>query len=175
MASPAPFTIDDFKRYDAPTKALLRLALDKTLADHPSRTLALNTAARLYEFGLDGEAGAAAILSTYVHGASLDIDDITQGFPEAAVALTRGALRMSTIDEFGQRESASSPEQSERLKNLLLAMVEDVRVVIIELADRLERLRRPSEGCHAVREQWAHSTLDVYAPLASRLGIWQFK
>ncbi|MGK0168774.1 MAG: GTP pyrophosphokinase [Gammaproteobacteria bacterium] len=175
MTSAAPYTIDDFERYDASTKALVRLALDQTLADYPSRILALNTAARLYEVGLDGEAGAAAILSTYVHDASIDIDDIAQDFPEAVIALTRGALRMSTIDDFGQRESASSPEQSERLKNLLLAMVEDVRVVIIELADRLERLRRPSEGCPAVRKQWAHSTLDVYAPLASRLGIWQFK
>ena len=115
-------------------------------------------------------------------------------FPRAVAALAKGVLTIGAIDELGHR---SHPEarsgqrgpsaQNERRRNLLLAMVEDVRVVIIELADRLERLRGPTQSAHlADSTRVAHpdpenlaltarATLDVYAPLASRLGIWQLK
>jgi GTP pyrophosphokinase len=84
---------------------------------------------------------------------------------------------MDAIDEY--RHASTSPgkdrKQLERIKNLLLAMVEDVRVVLIKLAGHLVRMRNLRQLDAEQRSHMARASLDVYAPLASRLGIRQFK
>ena len=69
----------------------------------------------------------------------------------------------------------SAPEQAERLRRMLLAMVDDVRVVLIKLAYRVQRLRELAKADPEVRHDIAKETLDIYAPLANRLGIGQLK
>ncbi len=69
----------------------------------------------------------------------------------------------------------SAPEQAERLRRMLLSMVEDVRVVLIKLAYRVQRLRQLSKSTDEVRQNIAKETLEIFAPLANRLGIGQLK
>lgn len=69
----------------------------------------------------------------------------------------------------------STPEQAERLRRMLLAMVDDVRVVLIKLAYRVQRLRELAKTSDETRHNIAKETLDIYAPLANRLGIGQLK
>ena len=69
----------------------------------------------------------------------------------------------------------SAPQQAERLRRMLLAMVDDVRVVLIKLAYRVQRLRELTKAPDDVRQNIARETLDIYAPLANRLGIGQLK
>jgi GTP pyrophosphokinase len=69
----------------------------------------------------------------------------------------------------------TAPEQAERLRRMLLSMVEDVRVVLIKLAYRVQRLRQLSKSTDEVRQNIAKETLEIFAPLANRLGIGQLK
>ncbi|MCW9005369.1 MAG: GTP diphosphokinase [Gammaproteobacteria bacterium] len=69
----------------------------------------------------------------------------------------------------------TAPEQAERLRRMLLAMVDDVRVVLIKLAYRVQRLRELAKASDEKRYEIARETLDIYAPLANRLGIGQLK
>jgi GTP pyrophosphokinase len=80
------------------------------------------------------------------------------------------------IHELTQNVSAmSGPEQAERLRRMLLAMVEDVRVVLINLAFRVQRLRQLATADEATRLSIARESMDIFAPLANRLGIGQLK
>jgi GTP pyrophosphokinase len=102
---------------------------------------------------------------------------VREHFGPAIAHLVDGLGKMDAIDEY--RHAATSPgkdrKQMERVKNLLLAMVEDVRVVLIKLVEFLVRMRCVRALPADVRADIAHASLDVYAPLASRLGIRHFK
>src|SRR6185436_18847498 len=69
----------------------------------------------------------------------------------------------------------SAEEQNEILRKMVLGMVEDVRVVLIRLASRTQTLRWFAKNPAPDRESYARETLDIYAPLANRLGVWQLK
>ncbi len=73
------------------------------------------------------------------------------------------------------RKCSQSGEQVEALRKMLLAMAEDIRVVIIALADRVQTMRYVAANNVQGRAEIAHETLDIYAPLANRLGLWQVK
>lgn len=194
-------TLFHFAGYTEEANALLEKIATELLSDRwlkDSRRIdrehALAVARQLHRLGLDHEAVAASVLGAGIRAHVLEPDTLADRFPRAVAALAKGVLTIGAIDELGHR---SHPEarsgqrgpsaQNERRRNLLLAMVEDVRVVIIELADRLERLRGPTQSAHlADSTRVAHpdpenlaltarATHDVYAPLASRLGIWQLK
>lgn len=137
----------------------------------------LAVAKLLHELKMDHETIAAAILHDVVEDTSVTLQELSAGFGPAIAALVGGVTKMDVIDEFQSEERSRSYHrvQVEALRKLLLAVVEDVRVVLIKLADRLHNMRTLHHLCDEKRLRIARETLDIYAPLASRLGIWQFK
>ena len=89
-------------------------------------------------------------------------------------------LGLKQLDEFSlprhwQPGEALAVQQSEALRKMLLAVVSDVRLVLVRIADQLNRLREAKHAAAAVREAIALETREIYAPLANRLGVWQLK
>ena len=141
--------------------------------DDDGTRYACDVAELLRDLNLDHECVAAAILHTRRELGACPFQDVGETFGPAIGRLVRGLEKMDAIDEY--RHAALSPgkdrKQLERVKSLLLAMVEDVRVVLIKLAECLVRMRHLREREAAERADMARASLDVYAPLASRLGI----
>jgi len=155
--------------------AIVELALEGP--DDDGLRLARAVAELLRELNLDHECVTAAILHTRQQFSEFSIDNIRETFGATIAGLVAGLAKMDAIDEY--RHASTSPgkdrKQLERIKNLLLAIVEDVRVVLIKLAEHLVRMRTLRELGAEQRSDMARASLDVYAPLASRLGIRQFK
>ena len=132
---------------------------------------ALGLAANLAAIGLDAPGRAAGILFAapkHLEG----IDKLRESFGDEIAALAGGVeklhqLRVATRD--------TPREQNEVLRKMVLGMVEDVRVVLIRLASRTQTLRWFAKNKTEERAAYARETLDIYAPLANRLGIWQLK
>jgi GTP pyrophosphokinase len=155
--------------------ALLEQALQA--CDTRARARGNDVAALLRELNLDHECLAAAILHSSLPFADVDLERVRDEFGAPVARLLGGLVKMDAIDEY--RHAGTAPgkdrKQLERVKSLLLAMVEDVRVVLIKLCECLVRMRRLRELEAEQRADLARASLDVYAPLASRLGIRQFK
>jgi GTP diphosphokinase / guanosine-3',5'-bis(diphosphate) 3'-diphosphatase len=115
---------------------------------------------------LDPVAVAAGLLHDSVEDTSVTIVDIRKEFGEQVAHIVEGVTKISKI-EFVTREE----QQAENLRKMMLAMVDDIRVVLIKLADRLNNMRTlehlPPERQHKI----AQETLDIYAPIAHRLGM----
>jgi len=137
----------------------------------PTWNHALGLAAGLASVGLDGPGRAAGIL--FATPKSLgDTHKLAEAFGAEIAGLAEGVeklyrLRLATRD--------SPAEQNEVLRKMVLGMVEDVRVVLIRLASRTQTLRWFSKNETPERASYARETLDIYAPLANRLGLWQLK
>ena len=95
--------------------------------------------------------------------------------PEAAV-LTRQVLALPAFEAYaGQDGSPLTPTHAENLRKLLLAVVQDGRVILVLLAERLQELRAAKRAAPELQRRLALATREIYAPLANRLGIWQLK
>jgi len=126
---------------------------------------------------LDHETLAAALLHDAVEDTEVTLKDIEKDFGPRIARLVDGVTKMERISEFQEIAQASGQDhaQAESLRKLLLAMAADVRVVLIKLADRLHNLRTLRHLDPERQRRIAAETLDIYAPLANRLGIWQIK
>lgn len=124
----------------------------------------------LVELQGDAETLAAAILHDVVEDTSTKLEDIKAAFGEEIAKLVDGVTKLSRI-EFRSRFE----EQVSNLRKMFLAMAEDWRVVVIRLADRLHNLRTLDPLPPDRQKATARETLDIYAPLAHRLGIWRLK
>ncbi len=94
------------------------------------------------------------------------------------VADLRQLMRLSELTrarDASARPAAGPHDQTEALRRMLLAMANDLRVVLLRLASRLQTLRYYALSKSAGAEPFARETLDLYAPLANRLGVWQLK
>ncbi len=133
----------------------------------------------LAELGLDHDAIAAAILHDVVEDTKINLDELTREFGARIAALVDGVTKMTVIQEFradsDERDLRRHHTQAESLRKMLLAMAEDVRVVFIKLADRLHNMRTLSALPEEKQRRIARETMDIFAPLANRLGIWQLK
>ena len=131
----------------------------------------------LADLGLDYEAIAAAILHDVVEDTKTDLDELTREFGPRVTMLVDGVTKMKVIQEFQTegRDVRRQHAQAESLRKMLLAMAEDVRVVFIKLADRLHNMRTLGVLSEEKQRRIARETMDVFAPLANRLGIWQLK
>lgn len=131
----------------------------------------------LADLGLDHEAIAAAILHDVVEDTKAGPDELAREFGPRIAALVDGVTKMKVIQEFQTegRDARRQHAQAESLRKMLLAMAEDVRVVFIKLADRLHNMRTLSALPEEKQRRIARETMDVFAPLANRLGIWQLK
>jgi GTP pyrophosphokinase len=179
VTSSSTFEPSEARRFlrDFPSdqSAIIEEALDAP--DDDALQQARAVAEVLHELNLDYESITAAILHTRKQMSALPPENVREHFGPAIAHLVDGLGKMDAIDEY--RHAATSPgkdrKQMERVKNLLLAMVEDVRVVLIKLVEFLVRMRCVRALPADVRADIAHASLDVYAPLASRLGIRHFK
>ena len=143
----------------------------------PALAHALSVATVLRELKLDAESVAASLLvqAAATHEAVVQIRD---RFGARIAELADGAARMAMIESLGRGESSADaqPAQLEGLRKMLLAMAQDVRVVLIKLADHLQTMRFVVKCDDAqLRHDMARLALDIFAPLANRLGVWQLK
>ena len=116
----------------------------------------------------------AAILSDSRLEGYLDEAAITDQFGPVVASLVKDVNWLNKVSIYKQ-DMANQPNQAEILRRMLLAMTHDVRAVLIKLAYRIQRLRGLKNESEEIRHFIARETLDIYAPLANRLGISQFK
>src|SRR5580698_118710 len=126
----------------------------------------LEVAQVLAEMKLDSTAIAAGLLHDAVEDTPVTTEDITEEFGEQVAHIVEGVTKIDKI-QFANRED----RQAENVRKMLLAMVSDVRVVLIKLADRLHNMRTLEHLKPERQEAIARETLDIYAPLAHRLGM----
>ena len=126
----------------------------------------LQVACILIELGMDNEAVVAAILHDVVEDTSVELTDIRQQFGDDVALLVDGVTKITQMP-FSTKEE----QQAENVRKMLMAMSQDIRVIIIKLADRLHNMRTNSGWDPQKRRDKAKETLDIYAPIAHRLGI----
>jgi GTP pyrophosphokinase len=141
---------------------------------------ALAVAEILAALRMDTETLAAAILHDVVEDTDITLEELEADFGTEVARLVDGVTKMGIIRDYqGQVEKGErgrkEKAQAESLRKMLLAMAEDVRVVLIKLADRLHNMRTLGALPEHKRQRIARETLDIFAPLANRLGIWQVK
>ena len=138
--------------------------------EHP-----LNAAMILAELHLDAETLAAALLHDVPEDCGISLEEIGAKFDLPVVKLVDGVTKLNKLANRARTGEAKSKIQAENLRKMLLATAEDLRVVLIKLADRLHNMRTlgalPAEKRRAI----AQETLEIYAPLAHRLGMREAK
>lgn len=121
---------------------------------------------------MDPPSISAALLHDVIEDCGVAAETIRQKFGADVALLVEGATK---IDHLPDRALDIAQQDAETLRKMFLAMAEDVRVVIIKMADRLHNMRTLEYLGEDRRRALARETMDIYAPLASRLGVWQFK
>ena len=127
-------------------------------------------AQELADMHLDAQAIAAAILHDVVEDTEASIKDIEAEFGAEVAALVDGVSKLDQI-QFRSRAEA----QAESFRKMMLAMIEDIRVILVKLADRLHNMQTLDAMPAKKKARIARETLDIYAPIANRLGINRFK
>ncbi len=154
---------------------LLQKALDYASACHqgqfrrsgePYIEHPINVALILIELGMDTESLAAALLHDVVEDTEATHETVQKMFGKEIAQLVEGVTKLGKIPYYSREE-----QQAENLRKMLLAMAQDVRVIIIKLADRLHNMRTIDSLREQKRRDIALETIEVYAPIAHRLGI----
>jgi len=131
--------------------------------EHP-----LAVAAILCEWHLDAPSIAVGLLHDVLEDTDVGVEQMQAEFGEEVVKLVAGVTKIGQIEFNSKLE-----EQADNFRKLLLAMVDDVRVLLVKLADRLHNMRTLRHLSNAKRRRIARETQDIYAPLAHRLGMWR--
>lgn len=126
----------------------------------------LHVACILVEIGMDSDAVIAGLLHDVVEDTDVELSEISRRFGQDVANLVDGVTKITKMS-FSTREE----QQAENVRKMLLAMAKDVRVMIIKLADRLHNMRTSDGWPPQKRRDKAKETMDIYAPLAHRLGI----
>ncbi|MDE7191954.1 MAG: bifunctional (p)ppGpp synthetase/guanosine-3',5'-bis(diphosphate) 3'-pyrophosphohydrolase [Clostridia bacterium] len=120
----------------------------------------------LIDLGLDCDTVVAALLHDVIEDTEYTADDISQMFGPVVLSLVQGVTKLGKLNFKSKLE-----EQAENLRRMFMAMSNDIRVIIIKLADRLHNMRTLSFKDEEGQKRIAQETLDIYAPIAARLGI----
>ncbi len=168
-------------RYTAKDIDLIRRAYALARAAHAGQkrksgddyiTHPVAVAAILADLGMDASTLAAALLHDVVEDTGVTLEDIHEEFGEEIASLVDGVTKLHIVDHLPR---ARERENAESLRKMFLAMINDVRVVLIKLADRLHNMRTLQSMPRERQRAIAQETLEIFAPLANRLGIWQLK
>src|SRR5450755_506301 len=130
----------------------------------------LGVAMILSDLGLDDITLAGALLHDAVEDTSVTLDDLEQRFGPDVAAIVDGVTKLDRL-EFDSKEA----QQAATMRKMLVAMAKDIRVLVIKLADRLHNMRTIASLPQEKQERIAQETIDIYAPLAHRLGIGDVK
>lgn len=168
--------INAVKRYDASADVgLIQKAYDLSAKVHEGQRRAsgepyiihpVEVAVILAEMKLDSSSIAAGLLHDTVEDTLLKISDVRKEFGPDIALLVDGVTKLSKI-KFSSKEE----KQAENFRKMILAMASDIRVILIKLADRLNNMRTLSPLSKERQRKIAQETLEIYAPLANRLGI----
>ena len=126
----------------------------------------------LADLGMDSDAVVAGLLHDTVEDTDLTFADIERDFGVAVRRIVEGETKVSKLTKMS---SKLQDEQSENLRQMLIAMTGDLRVIIVKLADRLHNMRTLGSMPPEKQQRIARETLEIFAPLAHRLGIGQIK
>ncbi len=137
--------------------------------DHP-----LQTATTLAELQLDADTLAAALLHDVPEDCGVPLKEIEAKFGPEVTKLVDGVTKLGRLS-LRRGESTKQESQAQNLRKMLIATAEDLRVVFIKLADRLHNMHTLDALSPEQRLSIAQETLEIYAPLAHRLGIWEIK
>ena len=124
----------------------------------------------LVDLGLDAETIAGALLHDVIEDTPATEEDVRENFGDGVLTLVSGVTKLDKIVFKSQEE-----EEAENFRKIFIAMAKDIRVIIIKLADRLHNMRSLNFLSKERQQKMARETLDIYAPIAGRLGISQIK
>jgi len=177
---------DILQSFEGEEAEAIRRAYDVATAAHegqlrdsgePYVTHPVAVAAILNEMRLDAATIQAALLHDVPEDTQVTLDDVRRQFGDEVAQLVDGVTKLRLIKRKSRLDHAETfeREQAENLRKIFLAMVDDVRVILIKLTDRLHNLQTLGSLSRERQVRMARETLEVYAPLANRLGIWQLK
>src|SRR5438045_3027 len=164
---------------DPPGQLMVRKAFERAAtAHHGQRRLSgedyvnhpLEVAAILADLELDAATIAAALLHDTVEDTNLTAEEVQREFGPEVAHLVEGVTKLGRI-----ALRTDQQQQAENIRKMMVAMAEDLRVVLIKLADRLHNMRTLEPLAEPKRRKISRETLDIYAPLAHRLGIGHIK
>ena len=136
----------------------------------PFATHPLATAELVVEMGLDEDSICAALLHDCIEDTTATYEEIEKLFGKDVAAMVDGVTKL-TRGKYTSKEE----EQMENLRKMLIAMVRDIRVIMIKIADRLHNMRTMEYVSDHKRREKARETMEIYAPIAHRLGMQKFK
>src|ERR1700722_11755085 len=142
-----------------------RRASGESYIEHP-----LAVAAILADLEMDRHTIAASLLHDVVEDTVITSEEVAERFGDEIASLVDGVTKLTRIP-YQTKEDA----QVENLRKMFLAMAKDIRVIIIKLADRLHNMRTLASLPPAKQQTIARETIEIYAPIAHRLGIWTIK
>lgn len=172
------FTIDQYLHQlvgsDVEENSLLRHACERVweLPTEGALPNSLDVALLLSELGCDETTLIVAMLSSTQLIKTVDLDSLQKLYGDEIILLVKSVIQ---LHEFRGERDEASPEQVERLRRMLLSMVDDVRAVLIKLAFRVQRLRQLKLADAIEQQEVARESLEIFAPIANRLGIGQLK
>lgn len=180
-----PFTLVDMDDNDNSICAAQPEIIEALITQLPERNKATITSQHLEQaqhllkemssLNLDENSGKAAVLHLLTHDLPLQSQFLQKHFNIEISNLYQRISAMSVISNFSDSNTVDKHITVENLRRMLLAMVDDVRVVLIKLAHQLVLLKLSKNAADPYRQALAKQTLDVFAPLANRLGVWHLK
>jgi len=144
----------------------------------PYITHPVAVAVLLADMGMDSDSVIAGLLHDTVEDTSVTLEDIEKHFGVDVRRIVEGETKVSKLAKVAKAQNPDrslSDEQSENMRKLLIAMTRDIRIIIVKLADRLHNMRTLGSMSPVKQQRIARETMEIFAPLAHRLGIGQVK